>query len=1085
MAKFKLILKIGLITLGSVIGLVLVAIAIAVTFVLTPARITPIVQRLADQTFAGQVDVKEVDVTFFSSFPNFGLRLTDGVVSERQKDSSAYFTPVDSSGCPRPLVSFREARVVFNPFGLLQDKISVRRVELVSPQIYLYIDTAGRSNMELLALRDTVSVASESVDTTSSVYQPEIAVRGIRIRDGNITFDDRQTRLYTRLNDIDLRLRGQLAERRGGIDLRLGVGRLLLWQQDEVVFRRLAFDLRGRVGYDRDSSLVRLAGARLDLNGLRLGMQGYVVADTTQGTADVHMRLGLHSGSLADLLAMLPESLVDPDRKITAEGTAAFEGRIDGVYGPGQFPELTGRLHVKNASARYGGMPWGIDCLTTDVAFFVDLMKRRDSYAEVEQFHFEGGSTVIDLTGRADRLLDAPRVRFKLGSEVDLEGLNRIFPFRPGVSVRGRNVTDVKGSFALDDIRRRDYGKIWLDGESRFDSLRVVIDGRQLNPDDSSYLYVEMNQGRFKFGNRRPRRNAQEATTGRLSAAVNFSGLGFRDKHGKEVSLRDITVDVRSLVAMDTTRVTQTEGELVLGDIRMSIIDTMAIRLARSSLRVAIGPREDTSREAMIRTVLETDSLFFGALQTRTRASLHKATIDLTMLPSHVRGQRGTMRGSLDLGGLRIFSALFPVRISMPSSRLRLENGRVTLDNTRLRIGRSKLTASGSLDSLFSVMLGHAKVFRGNLDVRAEEVDLDQILEALNASSANDSARLAVTVQSEPSVSPAARDTVKSSLQKAVSSDSTLLKQLVASSGTILMTDTLIAAAFAELNEPSVDDSTLAITEIPVDSGVPLTVFMIPPQLDLGLRVQIDKAKLGRMIVDRLRGHIQLRDGTARMDSLDLEALGARMTTTAFYRTDDPTRAQMALNLNVGDIPIGQLGDLIPALGDLLPLLRSCSGNVDAIIVAEGTMDGQLTFDLETLNGVLSLTGTDLEVKESPELYEIADMLMFKDKTRARIDSLTLNAMVNKGTVDVLPFEANVDRYRVIIGGTQDFDMNMNYNISIIKSQIPFKAGVDITGTPDDIHFKITKAKLKKTDFGMQITDVDSARRTMVRRLGL
>ncbi|MBQ4279998.1 MAG: AsmA family protein [Rikenellaceae bacterium] len=1098
-SRIRTLLKISLITLASLVGLVLVAIAISLTFVLTPARVTPLALRLADQALAGRVEVAKVDITFFSSFPNFGLRLTDGLVTERPgTDSALRLCPPDSAGTPRPLARFREARIVFNPFGLLRDQVSVRRIELDKPEIYVYIDTAGRSNLALLDLvgaPDTTVVA----DSTATPYRPEIAVRGISIRHGNVTFDDRQTRIYTRMNDIDLRLRGRLAERRGGIDLRLGVGRLLLWQQDQVVFRRLGFDLRGRMGYDRDSSLVRLAAARLDLNGLRLGAQGYIIADSTSRTADVHLGFGLHSGSLADLLGLLPETLVDKDRKVTARGSASLEGRIDGTYGPGQFPAITGRLRVDEASARYGGMPWGIDRLTADIALFVDLMKQRESYADIARFHFEGGATVIDLTGRADRLLSAPRFRFKLGSKVDLGGLTQIFPLRQGVEISGRNATDLKGMFTLDDIRRRDYGKVWLDGESRFDSLRVAIDGRQIDPGDSSYLYIEMNEGRFDFGNRRPRRSQREAPTGRLSAAINFSGLGFRDKQGTEIFLRDIAMDVRSLVSLDTTRVTQTEGELVLGGIRMDVVDTMSVRLARSSLRVGIGPRADNPREAVIRTTLKTDSLHFGAVQTRTRASLRSATVDLTMLPSRVRGERWEIGGDLDFGGLRIFSALFPIRISMPSSQMKLVNGGVTMNNTRLRVGRSVMTASGHLDSLVSVMLGTTQTFRGDLSITAEQVDLDQILDALDASSANDSLVMAAAMRGsgrpDDLVGAAAREVPAGSEAPGVpalhrDSQARSAAAYPAAAGRAPgapRSDTAIAGALAALDGPDDADTTFIAEAalVSTDSAAPLSVFMIPPQLDLGLRLHIDKARLGRLVIDHVKGRIDIRDGAARMDSLDLEALGARMTTSAFYRTEDPTRAHMALNLGISDIPIGGLGDLIPAIGELLPLLRSCSGSVDAELVAEGTMDGDLTFDLRTMSGVVSLTGTDLEVRDSPEFREIAKMLMFKDKSRARIDSLTLNAMIRRGTVDVLPFEANVDRYRVIIGGTQGFDMSMNYNISIIKSQIPFKAGVDISGTPDDISFKITKARLKKTDFGMQMTDVDSARRAMVRRLGL
>ena len=61
--------------------------------------------------------------------------------------------------------------------------------------------------------------------------------------------------------------------------------------------------------------------------------------------------------------------------------------------------------------------------------------------------------------------------------------------------------------------------------------------------------------------------------------------------------------------------------------------------------------------------------------------------------------------------------------------------------------------------------------------------------------------------------------------------------------------------------------------------------------------------------------------------------------------------------------------------------------------------------------------------------------------------------------------------------------MNFKYNISIMKSPLPFKAGVDIFGNMDDFDFKITKAKLKKTDFEIQQTNIDSAKVVLWNRI--
>ena len=58
----------------------------------------------------------------------------------------------------------------------------------------------------------------------------------------------------------------------------------------------------------------------------------------------------------------------------------------------------------------------------------------------------------------------------------------------------------------------------------------------------------------------------------------------------------------------------------------------------------------------------------------------------------------------------------------------------------------------------------------------------------------------------------------------------------------------------------------------------------------------------------------------------------------------------------------------------------------------------------------------------------------------------------------------------------QDLDMNFEYHISILKSPIPFKLGLNITGNLDDMKFRLGKAKYKDAVTPVEIRKVDSTR---------
>ena len=154
-----------------------------------------------------------------------------------------------------------------------------------------------------------------------------------------------------------------------------------------------------------------------------------------------------------------------------------------------------------------------------------------------------------------------------------------------------------------------------------------------------------------------------------------------------------------------------------------------------------------------------------------------------------------------------------------------------------------------------------------------------------------------------------------------------------------------------------------------------------------------------------------------------------------------------------------------------MPPLKSIKGVIDFDMVVKGDFDSSMNFDIPSIESVMTFTGKDLVLMDSETFRDISKMLRFKNRDRNLIDSLNMNVVVTPGgRVDVPPFELSMDRYVAIMGGTQmidfsDFSIDYKYNVSVVKSPIIIKLCVDIKGKDEDFKFKLTKAKLKKSDF--------------------
>lgn len=111
--------------------------------------------------------------------------------------------------------------------------------------------------------------------------------------------------------------------------------------------------------------------------------------------------------------------------------------------------------------------------------------------------------------------------------------------------------------------------------------------------------------------------------------------------------------------------------------------------------------------------------------------------------------------------------------------------------------------------------------------------------------------------------------------------------------------------------------------------------------------------------------------------------------------------------------------------------------------------------------------------------------LVFKDKKRNLIDHMKVKIAVDSSLMSIYPFVFDIDRYRLGVMGSNDLDMNLNYHVSVIKSPLPWKFGINIKGTPDNMKIRLGGAKVKENGEGYveQLAIADTTRINLVSQL--
>ena len=190
--------KIGLIAVGSLVALVVVVVAIVCWLVVTPARLTGIVNRVADRYLDCEMSVGEIDLTIFSTFPDVSLQLSDVVL----------VNPVDSM-VSDTVASVQYCRVVVDVDALISEgRVVLRSLRLDGGWANLYTTADGRTNYMIFP----VDTLEETADTML-FEMPDMDIEEIDIRDIRVDYRDVSAGGWVTIEGLAMRVDGHMADK--------------------------------------------------------------------------------------------------------------------------------------------------------------------------------------------------------------------------------------------------------------------------------------------------------------------------------------------------------------------------------------------------------------------------------------------------------------------------------------------------------------------------------------------------------------------------------------------------------------------------------------------------------------------------------------------------------------------------------------------------------------------------------------------------------------------------------------------------------------------------------------------------------
>lgn len=974
------ILKITGITIISIVFLLAVTIGIVFQFVLTPEKITPKVVEAVNKNLNAELSIESIELTFFKTFPNFKLELENGLIlndidSIQKGDLSSNDT----------LISFDYGVVSVNPIAFLSNSIDVTKFSFENPNIYAHVSEEGEVNWNILK-EDQKKDSLPDKEIKGDKFNANINLEEISIINGNLVFDDHYSGNFIRLQGFDMDLSAEYNEK----DIILA----LQTQSDNLIFRKkgntytdeLSLILNTDFHVNRSTKVIDLKNAKIGINDIQFNTEGTLHPDRDKKQVDVDLHLDLEVPTLNTLIDLVPEAVFDKTDNYTAEGDVSIVADIKGVYKKGVIPAINAHFKINNGTIAYKDLPNKIDLIEADIEAYISPEINTGSHFDIKNINLKGVGTEISIQGKGDNLFDNADLNIAVDGKVDLEAIEKSFPFKKSLNLAGAGEIHIAAVLNVNDIRNQDYGKIQALGtinmdqivfHNETDSLQLVL--------DKADIHVEQDQNSNLL---------TETSTKVIGGKILIQNLTFKDGKKSSGNLDQLDIKFASTAIKDSTKVAVMKATVLIKNGNLNLGDSLLTQLKFVNAHISIEPDKLDKKIPKIHSVFQIDST--GIKSKGRFFAVSKGAYELT---STRVDNNWPINGHISFDQLYAYTPTFPLLLKMPQTKITFKPGVISLDHAKLEIGESDIEATGKVYKIGEAFFDD-KIFKGELEVNSKLIDFNEFIQAINEGT-------------QP---------VEKSAEDVLAQDQSSTKTEVA-------------------EQPK--------------------SFVVPQKLDLSLKSSFKELRYKKFIIDDVLGTITIKDQKIDLANLQMTTMAAKMTTSAAYTSKEKGVADLDFDFKIFDIDLSKLTELLPVLDTLLPMVDSFEGKVDARMKGSTAVDNNLDMSAASIDAMARVAGTDLVVLSGKTFEKMAKMLFFKNKEKNIIDTLEFAMIFKDKEIEIFPSMVTVDRYKVAIGGHHNLDLTYDYHVSILKSPMPFKAGIDLKGTEEDMDFKVTKAKYK------------------------
>lgn len=675
-------------------GAIIIALSIACYLIFTPARLTAIAHQVADQYVTCEYELDEVELTYFSTFPYFGVSVKDVCL----------INPMEGAQSDT-LVVVPELLVSLKLIDAIHGNICIKRFHLRDATANIYIAADGTTNFDVFKSEDD---DEEEEDEGGWQLKSVRWEEDLKVSARHLSFVDEKDTIAASLDEASIVLASQKRDDLDGARLDLSAQHVCATLKGEEYAQDLELRLHLPVYY-KNLEHVYIDKAKLQVNDFGLLLDGEAgTPDLSSGVYTCDATVSTDGAwQIQEILALVPERFKASLKDIKVDGLMALEANVKGTYADSIMPILTAHLDVKEGKGAYKPLPYTVRDLQLDADARLDLNKQQPSTVTINKLSAKTKESRIAAKGKVEDLLEDMLIDLHLDIDANLPDFAYFMPKEMDLKGQTKGKANVK--IRLSDLSEMRLEKGTIDADLTLTDIAYTMDSMEAT--------LPYTKAKVFIPNKNPSRKS-----------VNWACV---DLDTKQVDFSmDTTINAAlgaSMIRIEAANVLNNEQDYFASIHTASLdgrFEDIHADLTNAELEAYLAGGKKMSAK------IQTDALqaeMGEELMAKTEAlrieaaARYKAGEENILLQWNPR-----LTIHLKNGEVRMPERL-PEPVYIPSIEFAYSNKAMNIANSRIELGNSDLNIKGNVRHIGG-WFRHKKILEGELDIVSDHCDANQLM---------------------------------------------------------------------------------------------------------------------------------------------------------------------------------------------------------------------------------------------------------------------------------------------------------------------------------------------------------------------